>query len=397
MKVSWKKILVVLLVFALGCTLGYGVSQRKLAAQIKQTDTELDIEKLTQIFNLVIDNHVSSEIDTDTMSVNALKGMLKDIDGGLTRYQTAEEFTKASETSVRGDYTGIGVVIVNIDDHIVVVSPYKDTPADKAGLKPGDEIIGVNGDSIIGLSSAELAELVRGPIGTDVTITVLPFEKEEPVDLTITREVIEIPVVQEDLLGEDKNIGYVHLYNFNDHSAEQLQTALQHVIEGGAKSLILDLRSNPGGLLTACLDIADLFLEPEKPIFTIYDRNEQDVSFFTHTNAFTDLPMVVLIDKGSASASEVITGCLKDNNRATIIGTRSFGKASMQTSFPLEEGDVVWITTNVYRTPSGANIDKIGIEPDVAIPDDILNLPDESLEEGILSFTTDWIKGHLGQ
>lgn len=397
MKASVKKILIIILVFSLGCTLGYVVSQRNISAQLQQTNTALNVDKLTEVFNLVVNNHVSSDIDTEKMSVDAIKGMLKSIDGGLTRYQTTEEYAKTSETSIRGDYTGIGVVIVSVEEHIIVVSPYKNTPADQAGLRPGDEIIAVNGASIKGLSSAELADLVRGPIGTDVTITIIPFEKEEGVDLTITREVIEIPVVNEELIGEDHNIGHVNLYTFNDHSAEQLQKALKSVIDGGAEYLILDLRGNPGGNLNACLDVADLFLKPNQPIFTIYDRDGQDVSFSTHTNAFTTLPMVVLIDKGSASASEVITGTLKDNQRATIIGTQSFGKASMQTGFPMEEGDLVWITTNVYRTPSGANIDKIGIEPHVALPEDILNLPAEEMDEGILNFTMEWIKNNLGQ
>ena len=360
-------------------------------------DTDLDVAKIIEVYELVMSKHVHSEdINQEDLLDNALRGMLSDIDNGLTRFQTAEEFEAAQTTSMRGDYAGIGVVINMGDDgYTTIISPYKDTPADVAGLKPGDKIIGVEGENTFGWTLAELGDKVRGPVGSEVLLTILPANGDEAYEVSIVRDRIEPPVAGWEIVGDSMNIGHVNLNIFNDHSLEQLTEAIDQSIKAGAESIILDLRGNPGGMLSACLGIADLFLDQNKVIFITRDGEGVETVYTTEASAKYDLPITLLINKGSASASEVTTATLMENDRATSIGTNSYGKASMQYAYNLSDGDYLWVTTNTYLTPDGNNIDKVGIEPDVLIPDDILAADEDDPADLALQFAIDWVETNL--
>ncbi len=385
------RILLVVVVFSAGVLSGIQYNKRSYQNDILNT-TSLDVRKLATIYEQVLDLHVAEDIKQDDMEVNAIKGMLKEVDGGLTRYQTAKEYEASQRTSIRGDYAGIGVVISTNDGVMTIVAPYKNTPAERAGLKTGDIITGVNGESIEGWSIGDVGDTVRGPIGTDVTLTIKPADGGDIYDVTLTRATIEVPVVNQQMVGPNQDISHVSLYIFNNHSVEQLQAAVEDSLQQGAEYLILDLRGNPGGNLTACLGVADLFLPADKTIFVTRDRINQQFIYQTKKDSHYDIPILVLINKGSASASEVITGTLMDNNRATSMGTNSFGKASMQSGYDLPDGDFLWITTNTYLTPNGDDIDKVGIKPDIELPEELLMEARDNIDQDIiLDYAVNWI------
>ncbi|QOR35735.1 S41 family peptidase [Clostridium sp. 'deep sea'] len=388
-------VLLIALVFVGGFFTGYQYNKRAYIGGINEdivNKTSLDVRKLAYIYEYVLATHVRDDVSKEDMNVNAIKGMLSGIDNGLTRYQTAEEYEASSRTQGRGDYAGIGLVVNAENGVYSVVAPYKGTPADKAGLKTGDIIAKVNGQSVDGWSLDKIGNEVRGPIGEDVTLTIIPADKSAPYDVTITRAKIEPPVVAYELVGENKDIAHVNLYIFNSHSVEQLENAIDKMIAKGAKSLILDLRGNPGGDKDACIGVADLFLNKNKVVFETIDREGVKETNLTQAKAKYDMPVYVLINKGSASASEVITGTIMDNNRGISIGKNSYGKASVQTGYPLN-GAVLWVTTHTYLTPNGTYIDKIGIKPNVEIPEDVYKKAALDTEKDlILEYAVNWIE-----
>lgn len=356
---------------------------------------ELDIEQLKRVFQYVKAFHVDPDLDVQQMSDNAIKGMLREVDGGYTRYETAEEHRRFEEQSITGEYAGIGIVVTMIDNQVVVVSPYKGTPADQAGIGPGDKIVGVNGKSIRDLTLSEVGELIRGPVGTKVRLTIIPDGKNQPIEIEVKRDRIEIPVVEHQLCGQ---VGYVRLIQFNQKAPGQLTTAIDDLRAQGAEALLLDLRGNPGGLLSVCEEIADLFLDKNLVIVKTVDRSGKEKVAKTTKNQIYNMPMAILINKGSASASEVLSGALRDHQRATLLGTISFGKGTVQRGYSLPGGAMVWITTHTYRTPAGSDIDKKGLTPDVLIPAPSIDTSDwtaKQLEQYQLEKAIEWVNNNL--
>jgi carboxyl-terminal processing protease len=345
-------------------------------------DTELNLEKIVEVYELVDEYHVSDQVEPVEMTDKAIKGLLTDLDRGYTRYLTKSEFENSQRTSLYGTYGGIGVVVVVEDGLVRVVSPYKGTPADRAGLESGDIITHVDGESIKNFDIDTVGEMVRGEPGSEVTLTVMPAKNGEIIDVVIEREIIEIPFVEWQLVGNNNEIAHVSLFSFSRIAVEQLDNAISDAIDQGAEKILLDLRGNPGGDLEATLGIADLFLDEGKTVFVTQDVSGNEEVYTTESAAKYNQPMYVLVDNGSASASEVISGTIKDNDRGKIIGYNTFGKASMQSGFKLMDESYVWITTHTYLTPDRNNIDQRGISPDYTLDEELLEL--ENADQEIL-------------
>lgn len=327
----------------------------------------------------ILNEHIE-EIDSETLTRAAIHGMIEALDDPYTNYFPAEEFNSFSE-QIEGEFSGIGAEVdLNDDDRLRIVSPLEGSPAWQAGVLAGDVVLAVDGESTEGLSLRECIKRLKGVRGTDVTITVRHLSGEEQ-DITITRDTIKVSTVRgltrDDALHEsywidqDKGVGYVRLTTFGAHSVEEITEALTSLKESGAKALILDLRFNLGGLLPAAHAISDMFLTEGQTIVSVRPRNgEEQFLKSTPRTLFPDIPVVLLVNEVSASASEIVTGALKDNGRAHVIGVRTFGKGSVQNVHPFDGiGSALKLTTAYYYIPSGrkihrvADAEKWGIDP----------------------------------
>jgi carboxyl-terminal processing protease len=284
-------------------------------------------------------------------------------------YMNAKDFA-AMQVETKGEFGGLGIEVTQQDGYIKVVSPIDGTPADKAGIKTGDLIIKVDGKSVNGLTMDQGVDLMRGPIGSEVIITVVREGVKEPFDVSIIRDTIKVAAVKGRLIGTTI---VVRITSFTDQTFSGLQTELKKAADeaGGmdkVTGVVLDLRNNPGGLLMQAVDVSDAFLN-EGEIVSTRGRNPQDNERFNATKG--DLtngkPVVVLINGGSASASEIVTGALQDHHRAIVVGTKSFGKGSVQTIIPVRGEGAMRLTTSRYYTPSGRSIQALGVMPDIVV------------------------------
>lgn len=321
------------------------------------------IELFSAVLAEVEDRYVE-EIDEAEAIRAAINGMLYSLDPHST-YLAPEELLNLHEQT-RGEYGGLGIEVMSEDGAVKVISPIDNTPASRAGILAGDYLTAINGESIIGLSLNEAVRRMRGDVGTEVTVRV-HRDSVEPFDVTLTREVIMVRAVTHRV---EDGIGIVRVSAFNEQTVASLQTAireLQRETGGRPQGIVLDLRNNPGGLLETAIEVADMFLERGEIVHT-RGRRASDMQLFTARagDVLSGVPMVVLINGGSASASEIVAGALMDHNRALVVGTTSFGKGSVQTVLPLEGGrdGALKLTTARYYTPSGRSIQEAGIEPD---------------------------------
>lgn len=330
-------------------------------------DIYAQIELFSYALTMIQSEYVEEKTPQDLI-YGSLRGMLSSLDPH-SLFMDPEEYDELkSETS--GKFGGLGIEISIRDGLLTIISPIDDTPAWKAGLAAGDRIVKIEDELTKDLTLNDAVKLLRGDPGTDVTITVLRESTFKIFDVTITREIIEIHDVKYPQILED-GIAYIRLTEFREDSAEEFKNVLNDLKQEGATSLILDLRNNPGGLLPISIKIAELFLEKGKTIVSTRGRRESqnDEMFSEGDNGekFLDWPIVVLINEGSASASEIVAGALKDNKRAVILGTKSFGKGSVQSVLPLPDGSGLRLTTSKYFTPSGVSIHEIGITPDIIV------------------------------
>lgn len=306
------------------------------------------------------------EVTDQALIEQALNGMLSSLDPHSS-YMDAESFHYMSEQT-KGKFGGLGIEVTMDNGLVKVVSPIDDTPAFKAGMKAGDYITHIDGETVIGLNLNEAVSRMRGKIGTKVKLSVRR-EGEKPFDLTITRQEIKIQSVKTDIKADD--VLYVRISSFTEENDESIKKAFEdaHKKLGDKLSgIVLDVRNNPGGLLDQAVAISDLFLS-EGEIVSTRSRNEQDnVKYSAHSGDITNgLPIVVLINEGSASASEIVAGALQDHHRAIVLGQKSFGKGSVQTVIPLGDFGAMRLTTARYYTPSGRSIQAKGIEPDIEV------------------------------
>ncbi len=337
--------------------------------------TPEDTYKLLQLFGDVFErvraDYVEKPSDKELIEA-ALRGMLSSLDPH-SRYESADSF-KESQVQIKGEFGGLGIEVTMENGVVKVVSPIDDTPAYRAGLQPGDYITHLDGEPVAGWTLSEAVKKMRGPVGKEIVITVLR-EGKDPFDVTIARAIVKLTAVRSRL---EEDIAYVRVTKFNEQTANSLSKAikkLQKELKAKDKTkqlrgVVLDLRANPGGLLDQAIAVSDAFLEHGE-IVSI--RSEQHPETAQRYNArpgdlTNGLPVVVLINGGSASASEIVSGALQDHGRAIIMGTKSFGKGSVQTISPLGEYGAMYMTTARYYTPSGRSIQSVGIEPDIYVP-----------------------------
>lgn len=311
-----------------------------------------------------------------------LNGLLKSAGDQYSRYLPAKEFSDYTE-EMNGQFGGVGVVLEEKDGTTYVSKVYPKTPAARAGVKAGDVFKTIAGKTSDKWTTSQVQKLARGEAGTKVTITFLrPWGKgEHPTSskeidgktytVTMTREMIFIPNTEARMVGN--KVGYIRLGEFNAQASKDIKADIDSLTKKGAKSFILDLRENPGGLVTEAVNVASLFIKDGTIVSTAGRDNKVEEVLKANGKTATDLPLVVLIDENSASASEIVTGALQDHKRATIVGTKSFGKGSVQTQIPLDDGSAIIMTIQHYQTPSGKDINKKGLTPDITVKMDVMN------------------------
>ena len=308
----------------------------------------------------------STKVTKKSLMQGALKGMLESLDDPHSVYFTSEELRSFQE-DIKGKYVGVGMVIQKkVGEPLTVVSPIEDGPAYKAGIKPKDQIVEIDGESTYNLTSEEASKRLKGKANTSVKVKVYREANKLTKVFELKRETIELKYVKSKML--EGGIGYLRLTQFGDNVYPDMKNALEGLQAKGMKALILDLRSNPGGELGQSIKIASMFIEKGKIVSTRQKKGEETV-YSREGKYFGNFPMVVLINGGSASASEIVSGALKDYKRATLIGEKTFGKGSVQTLLPLPDGDGIKITIAKYYTPNGISIDGTGIEPDKKVED----------------------------
>jgi carboxyl-terminal processing protease len=355
---------------AVGAAFAAGVVVGPLVAAWAQDGTRAETYRLLNLFGDVFERvraeYVEPVNDREAIE-NAIQGMLSGLDPHSS-YLNARMY-RDMQVQTRGEFGGLGIEVTQEGGYIKVISPIDDTPAARAGVRPGDLITHLNGSSVQGLSLQEAVEQMRGQRGTSIRLTIRREGVERPIELTITRDLIRPQVVRFRLEGGD--IGYIRLSSFNEQTETALRRAMQQIRQqagGNLRGIILDLRNNPGGLLDQAVQVADDFLEQGEIVSTRARRPEDAQRWNARSGDIAQgLPMVVLINAGSASASEIVAGALQDHRRAIVMGVKSFGKGSVQTVMPIPGNGAIRLTTARYYTPSGRSIQAIGIEPDIEV------------------------------
>lgn len=356
-----------LAVFAV-CTIAFFSITTLAVSQItRKTKDDLysQIELFSYALTTIQADYVEEKEPKDLI-YGSLSGMLSTLDPH-SQFLDPEEY-KELKTETQGKFGGLGIEISIRDGLLTVITPIEDTPAWNAGIKAADRIVKIEDELTKDMTLSDAVKKLRGAPGTDVNITVLREEEMKILDFKITRQIIHIQDVKHTQILKDK-IGYIRLTEFREDSAKEFRKALDQLRSEDADSLILDLRNNPGGLLNVAIDITEEFLAPGQTIVSTKGRRESQNSVAVSNNKdhLVDWPMVILINEGSASGSEILAGALKDNKRAVVIGTKSFGKGSVQSVIPLPDGSGLRLTTSKYFTPSGVSIHGEGIHPDIEV------------------------------
>ena len=325
-----------------------------------------ELELVDQALNIVRSDYVEEPKAKDLI-YGALKGMLGTLDP-YSQFLDPDSYNEL-KVDTEGEFGGLGIEITIQDDLLTVITPIDDTPAYHAGLQPGDHIVKIDGELTRGITLLEAVKKLRGKPGTKVTLTVFREGESELKEVALERAIITIQSVREAKVVEDR-IAYIRLSDFREKTTADLEEAVKRLKGESMDSLILDLRNNPGGLLDAAVSVSELFLDRNQLIVTTKGRlRNQNQEFRARANGLVSgLPLVVLINEGSASASEIVAGAIQDHHRGVLMGTKSHGKASVQTIFPLRDGSALRLTTSKYYTPSGRMIHGQGIQPDVDVP-----------------------------
>jgi carboxyl-terminal processing protease len=353
-------------------------------------DVYENIEIFTEVLRQIEKNYVEPQ-DPQKLIYGAIKGMVQSLDPHSSFLTKEEHQELLIET--KGSFTGVGIEITVRDNVLTVVSPIEGTPAYEAGIKAGDQIIGIDDKPTNDMNLTDAVKNIRGPKGTKVKLTVRREGAEKPLEFSITRDVIPLKSVRSHLLSPD--IGYVRISSFQSKTDEDLVSALEKIEDGRAlKGLILDVRNNPGGLLTQAIKVSDLFLDSGLIVSTKGRNDSQDMEVPANKNEdLRNYPIIVLVNGGSASAAEIVAGALQDNKRALVLGTKTFGKGSVQTILPLSDGSGLRLTTAKYYTPSGKSIQLSGITPDIKVE---FVPPVEKPEKGESRFLREEdLKGHM--
>ena len=348
--------------------IGTACARDAAAPATPTVETEESTYELLNLFGDVFERIKSDYVEevTDKKLVeSAINGMLSSLDPHSS-YLDEKNF-KEMQVQTKGEFGGLGIEVTMENGVVKVVSPIDDTPAFKAGVKAGDYITMIDGEQVMGMTLADAVSKMRGKVGTKIKLTLVRESQPEPIELSITRDVIRIQSIRAHAEGD---IGYVRITSFSEKTSDGLEEAVAKLKSEvkNMKGLVLDLRNNPGGLLDQAIDVSDAFLEKGEIVST-RDRIPENTKRYSATagDILGGLPIVVLINNGSASASEIVAGALQDQKRAIILGTKSFGKGSVQTLIPLKDHGAIKLTTSRYYTPSGNSIQAKGIEPDIMV------------------------------
>ena len=329
---------------------------------------EVDIYKKIDLFGEVlekINREYIDEINQSESMDSAINGLLQSLDP-YSSYMSPE-ILEEMQTETSGEFGGLGIEVSMEAGVVKVISPIDDTPASKAGLKAGDYIVKINDTQVQGKSLSEAVDLMRGPVGSSIELTVRRRGEKKALTFNITREIIEIQSVKSELLEE--NIGYIRLTSFNENSSDQIEKQIKKLKKNkNLNSFILDLRNNPGGLLNQAIRISDFFLENGEIVSTKSRKKSDNRKWFAKKGDITDgKTLLVLINYGSASASEIVAGALKDHKRAIVVGENSYGKGSVQSIIPLKNRGAIRLTVAKYYLPSGKSISEVGVRPDIEV------------------------------
>tara|TARA_B110000444_G_scaffold237197_1_gene249732 strand:- start:110 stop:1246 length:1137 start_codon:yes stop_codon:yes gene_type:complete len=329
-----------------------------------------DLYEKIDLFGEVLENikkDYVDEVDQAEMMESAINGVLQSLDP-YSAYMSPELF-KEMRTDTSGQFGGLGIEIGMEAGVVKVISPIDDTPAAKAGIKSGDYIVKIGKEQVQGKSLMEAVKLMRGPVGTSIDLTVRRKNIKKPLEFKIMRKIIEVQSVSSRIISKEKNLGYIRLKSFNENSDKQFLNSIKKFEKNSdIKGYVLDLRNNPGGLLTQAINITDFFLNDGEIVSTKGRRISETRKFFARRGDETKgKPIVVLINNGSASASEIFAGALKDHKRAIILGENSYGKGSVQSIIPLGNGGGMRLTISKYYLPSGKSISEVGVTPDILV------------------------------
>jgi len=355
-----------LAIIFLGSFILLGLNNDNANIAAKDKNFYKDIKTFSEVLDMVRKNYVD-EVDTTNLMQGAINGMIRSLDPHSS-FMTPDLY-KELEVETQGQFGGVGIEIMIIKDVLTVVSPIEDTPAFHAGIKPGDHILKIDGKSTKDITITEAVKLLRGAKDTKVTLTILRENMNKPKDITLTRAIIQVKSVKVKKIED--SIGYIRIVAFQEKTAEAIRKALKELDSktNPMKGLVLDLRNDPGGLLDQAIEVSDIFLKSGIIVSTRGRVKAMETkSVAKDNNNEITCPIVVLVNEGTASAAEIVAGSLQDNGRALIVGTQTFGKASVQTVIPLEGGSALKLTTARYYTPKGRSIQAEGIKPDIIVP-----------------------------
>ena len=355
---------------------------------------EIDIYKKIDLFGEVlekINEEYVDEIDQSKSMDSAINGLLQSLDP-YSAYMSPEIFNEM-RTETSGEFGGLGIEVSMESGVVKVISPIDDTPASKAGIKAGDYIVKIEDTQVQGKTLSEAVDLMRGPVGSSIELTIRRRGEKKALTFNIKREIIEVQSVKSDLL--ENNIGYIRLTSFNENSSDQIKNKINDLEKNqNIKSYILDLRNNPGGLLSQAIKISDFFLDNGEIVSTKSRKASENRKWFAKEGDLTrGKTLIVLINYGSASASEIVAGALKDHKRAIILGENSYGKGSVQSIIPLKNNGAIKLTVAKYYLPSGKSISEVGVSPDIEIDEELENFQIKTDTDNQLNYAIKLLNG----
>jgi carboxyl-terminal processing protease len=376
------KIMLVTLILVTGLVLSFGAGCALGISASSEDDLGLDV--VTEAWGIIFNDYVDKDrLDASALSGAAIKGIVEELDDPYTSYLDAETY-QLSSSGLQGKFEGIGAYVGTRDEQLMIIAPIPGSPAAKAGIRAGDIIMEVDGSPTLEMSLEEAVLHIRGPRGTSVTLLILHQGETIPEEVSIVREQIEISSVYSEMKDD---IGYISINHFSERTDEELSMELKSVTDEGATGIILDLRSNPGGLLEEVVDVASHFLDEGIVVHVVDNQGKKTYYSVKSVDVNTVLPLVVLTDNYSASGSEVLAGALQDYGRATIAGVKTYGKGSVNSLNRLKDGSALYITTARWLTPDERLIEGEGIAPDYEI-----NLEGEDA----IQWAIDYLKGNKG-
>lgn len=367
-KIKRNKIITLISIFVLVSIIS-GFLFYNVRANGKTNEEEIfdNLEPFFEALNLVRFEYIKKDIDLDKVVQGAIKGMLKALDDPYTRFMDPQALKREQEDMFLGRFGGLGIIISMKDDQLTIISPIEDTPAYEAGIKAGDKILEIDRKSTEGMGVDEAVDILRGEKGTEVILGIKRENVEEILEISIIRDIIEVKAVKKEVMGKNNNLGYVRITTFNVNTKPELEEVLNEFKkDSNIHGIILDLRNNPGGLLDSAIEVASKFIKVG-PIVHIKDRNGIVATIESKGNKYPEWPLFVLVNEGSASASEIVAGAIQDSGRGKLLGEKTFGKGVVQQVFNLYDGSGIAITTSEYFTPSERSINHIGIEPDILV------------------------------